>query len=176
MANSQKTEGAVVEIGCASGGTAAHACRLLRGLGDARDYWVYDTFDGFVPSQFHQDADKGTDSGSLHGFSASSPALVRRILRQLGAPEVELVRADVVEMPTRLLPATISACLVDVDLEMPTEAALEKVWPRMSPGGIVLVDDCDTVTSFRARHAYERFCDRHDLDVRYEHGMGILVR
>jgi O-methyltransferase len=168
--------GAVVEIGCASGGTAAHCDRLLRNIGADKRYVAVDTFDGFVPEQFDHDAEQGTPEEVRHGFSVSSAALVRQILRQLGAPDVELIRGDIVTMPPDRLPTQISAALVDVDLSQPVYAALRKVWPLTAPGGMILVDDCDTRTGFRARAGFQQFCDQEGLPVRYEYGMGVLCR
>src|SRR5260221_166760 len=47
--------GAVVEVGCFQGGTAAFGRRMLRGLGLTRAYVCVDTFAGFVPAQFDHD-------------------------------------------------------------------------------------------------------------------------
>jgi O-methyltransferase len=168
--------GAAVEIGCASGGTAAHCDRLLRNIGACKRYVAIDTFDGFVPEQFDYDAERGTPEAVRHGFAASSQPLVRQILRQLGAPDVELIRADIVTMAPEALPSPISAVLIDVDLSQPVHAALSKVWPLMSPGGIVLVDDCDLRTGFRARDGYQRFCAESGLEEEYALGMGVLRR
>jgi O-methyltransferase len=168
--------GAVLEIGCAFGGTAAHSDRLLRSIGVTKRYVAIDTFDGFVTDQFNYDADRGTPESFRHWFSASSLPLVRRILRQLGAPDVELIRGDIVTLAPSELPNQISAVLVDVDLSLPVHAALQKVWPLMSPGGMVLVDDCDAQLGFRAREGFQRFCRECDLPERYEYGMGVLQR
>jgi O-methyltransferase len=171
-----KVPGAVVEIGCASGGTTAHCDRLLRNVGAHKPYVAIDTFDGFVPDQFDHDAERGTPESCRHGFAASSLPLVRQILRQLGAPDVELIRGDIVTLAPERLPAQISAVLVDVDLSLPVHAALQKIWPRMSLGGVILVDDCDPQNGFRARDGFRRFCDEQGLPERYEYGMGVLRR
>jgi hypothetical protein len=169
-----KVPGAVVEVGCASGGTAAHSDRLLRNIGANKPYVAIDTFDGFVPDQFNHDAERGTPESCRRGFAASSLPLVRQIVRQLGAPDVELIRGDIVTLAPERLPQQISAALVDVDLSLPVYAALRKVWPRMSPGGMILVDDCDPQNGFRARDAFRRFCVEQGLPERYEYGMGVL--
>ena len=168
--------GAVVEIGCASGGTTAHCDRLLRNIGAGKRYVAIDTFNGFLPAQFDYDAERGTPESARHGFAASSLSLVRQILRQLGAPDVELIRGDIVTMAPDALPRQISAVLVDVDLSQPVYAALWKVWPRMAPGGMVLVDDCDPANGFRARDGFQRFCDEHEQAETYQFGMGVLRR
>ena len=36
-----------------------------------------------------------------------------------------------------------SFCLVDVDLYQPVLATLNAVWDLMTPGGVIVVDDCD---------------------------------
>jgi O-methyltransferase len=169
-----KVPGAVVEIGCASGGTAAHCDRLLRNIGAHKSYVAVDTFDGFVPDQFDHDVERGTPESCRHGFAASSLPLVRQILRQLGAPDVELIRGDIVTLAPERLPQLISAVLVDVDLSLPVYAALQKTWPRMSPGGMILVDDCDAQNGFRARDGFRQFCGEQGLPERYEYGMGVL--
>jgi hypothetical protein len=169
-----KIPGAVVEIGCASGGTAAHCDRLLRNIGADKPYVAIDTFDGFVSDQFDHDAGLGTPESCRRGFAASSLPLVQQILRQLGAPDVELIRGDIVTLAPERLPQHISAALVDVDLSLPVHAALRKIWPRMTLGGVILVDDCDTQNGFRARDSFRRFCDEHGLPERYEYGMGVL--
>jgi O-methyltransferase len=168
--------GAVLEIGCASGGTAAHAYGLLRNLRVNKRYIAIDTFDGFVPAQFDHDAALGTPEAVRHGFSVSSMALVHQILRQLGAADVELIRADIVALAEDRLPRQISAALIDVDLHPPVIAALAKVWPRLSPGGVILVDDCNEDNGFRARAAFAEFCAERGLPERYEYGMGVLTR
>jgi O-methyltransferase len=168
--------GAVVEIGCASGGTSAHCYHLLRNIGASKRYVAVDTFNGFVPEQFDHDAQLGTPEAVRYGFSVSSPALVRQILGQLGAAGVELVRGDIVAMPADRLPHQISTALVDVDLSGPVHAALTKTWPLVAPGGVVLVDDCDRQTGFRARAGFQQFCADHGMPERYEYGMGVLRR
>lgn len=176
LVETAKVPGAVVEIGCAAGGTAAHCDRLLRSLSVDKRYVAVDTFDGFVADQFDHDTDKGTPESARYGFTGISPELVRQILRRLGAPGVELIRGDIVRLAADELPEQISAVLVDVDLSQPVYAALEKAWPRVSPGGVVLVDDCDKQSIFRARDAYQRFCAEAGLPERYEFGMGVLRR
>jgi hypothetical protein len=172
----RKLEGAIVEVGCHLAGTASFAFQMLRRTGYAKRYVCVDTFGGFVPSQFEHDArQRGTASQLRTGFSVNSLGYVRRLLEIYGCPEIELLQADIATVDERLLPEKVIACLVDVDLEEPTYAALVKLYPRLIPGGIALVDDCDTTyDGWKARLGYTTFLRERGLPEQYFLGMGIV--
>jgi O-methyltransferase len=169
-------DGAVVEIGCALGGTAAWSSRMLSQVGQPKLYVCVDTFNGFVQEQFDTDAERGTNAADRHLFSANSMKLTRRVLRQHGAVNVELVQADVTTLDVDRLPNRIAACLVDVDLAEPVDIALEKVFPRMAAGGVILVDDCPEGYNWKARIGYDAFVRRHGLAYEVVCGMGVVRR
>ena len=65
----------------------------------------------------------------------------------------------------------ISFCLVDVDLTRPVSRALEEVYPRMAPGGIIVVDDCTPGQKYEGVcAAYLDFARRvgAPVDIRYD--------
>lgn len=165
--------GTVLEVGCSVGGTTAVSHQLMRNLEIRKPYLALDTFDGFVDEQFMDDTGSQTPSHHQHMFSANSRRLVRRNLDAFGAHDVELLQADVVSVPASRLPVQVSACLIDVDLAGPVYAALQKVVPRLAPGGVVLVDDCGE-TSWRAREAYMRFVAETGRPETYIHGFGVV--
>jgi O-methyltransferase len=166
--------GAVLEIGCERGGTAVWCDRLLRNIGAEKPYVCIDTFDGFAGDQFAVDTALGTPARDRHTFSANSPKLVRRIVSGLGAPEIQLVQGDILTLPGERLPGQVAACLIDVDLSQPVYAALRKIYPRLSPGGTIVVDDCEENSRWQARLAYRRFTAERALRERYEFGMGLV--
>ena len=56
------------------------------------------------------------------------------------------------------LASGVSFCLVDVDLYKPVLAALRKVVPLVRPGGIVVVDECNSRNLWDgALEAYKEF-------------------
>jgi O-methyltransferase len=169
-----RVPGAVLEVGCSVGGTTAIGHGLMRNLGIEKPYVAIDTFGGFVEGQFGHDVQDGTPAAHRHQFSANSMRLVRRNLARFGAGDVSLVQGDVVTIPTTRLPEQVSACLIDVDLSEPVHAALEKVVPLVSPGGVVLVDDCAEDTDWRARDGYVRYVRSADLPETYWHGFGVV--
>jgi O-methyltransferase len=176
-------EGAVVEVGCWLGGTAAMARQFLRNSGIEKRYVCIDTFTGFVPEQLAAEGQRLDDRRPT--FTGASLETVRRLLRHYGCEDVELVAGDIVTLDEELLPPSISVALVDVDLELPVYEALRRVWPRLAPGGVILVDDCpDDPASERAyrfrfpgaKRAYGRFVSEIGRDPGYRLGMGIVTR
>jgi len=163
--------GAIVEVGCFQGGTAAFAHRFLSGIGVKRRYLCIDTFGGFPQDQFAADADLGTEQFLEQSFSANSQKLVRKLLDMWNCPDVELLQADIVQLPADQLPNQVAAALIDVDIAAPTKAALEKIIPCMTPGGIILIDDCDMAGFKGARIATEQVAPQ----ATYQFGMGIVT-
>ena len=73
------------------------------------------------------------------------------------------------------LPDPISACLLDVDLSVPTYEGLNKIWPRLAKNGVIVVDDClETKDGWQARKGYQSFCSETGLQEEYMFGAGIV--
>jgi O-methyltransferase len=70
----------------------------------------------------------------------------------------------------------ISFCLVDVDLMRPVQQSLKEIFPRMAPGGIILVDDCTPNVKYDgALAAYMEFVEAHNLPVDIREGkVGVI--
>ena len=131
--------GAVGEVGCNLAGTSVIAATLLRRIGAKKDYICFDTFSGFVSDQFEADVKLGTPRKDKSMFAANSAKLVRRILDYHDCPEVQLVEGDFTAIDQGELPSAFSVVLLDIDLSEPTYASLGRIWPRLSPGGVILV-------------------------------------
>lgn len=166
----REVSGDAVEVGCFQGATAAFAHRFLAGIGVTRKYLCIDTFGGFPKEQFAADAALGTEAFLEPAFAANSQKLVRKLLDMWGCEEIQLLKSDIVQLPPDNLPEKIAIALIDVDIAEPTKAALQKIMPRMSPGGIILIDDCDMAGFKGARVATERIAPQ----ATYQYGMGII--
>ena len=173
----RRLEGAIVEVGCWLGGTSAIASKMLTRTGYPHRYLAIDTFGGFVPEQFAHDQDLGTPASHRATFDGNSVDMVRRLLDHWGAPNVELVQADIASLAGDQLPECIAVCLVDVDLEIPVYEALSRAFPRLASGGIILVDDCAEGTSWVGACAgYSKFTREIGASERFLMGMGVLSR
>jgi hypothetical protein len=170
-------DGAIVEIGCFRGGTTRIAFQFLQRTGHEKRYVCVDTFGGFTTEQLERDLRRGVSKRWRAGFSANSRILFERLMRHYGC-SVEIVEADVATMAGAVLPGAIAVCLLDVDLEVPTYEGLRRVWPRLAPGGAILVDDCSECDNPfpGARSGYRRFLKEEHLEERYLMGMGVVLR
>ena len=64
-----------------------------------------------------------------------------RSLQLAGITDVELIEADAATFDYAAL-KPIALCLLDVDLYLPIAAALPQLYAQLSPGGMIVVDDC----------------------------------
>jgi len=166
--------GAVVEVGCSLGGTTVVANGFLKHTRCEKEYVCIDTFDGFVAAHFEADEGRGTPSSIRHSFSGNSKALVEQILRQHRIEGVKLIQGDITKLSDAALPSQCALVLADVDLVEPTRAILDRFWPRLASGGMMIVDDCHEQSLWKARIAYEQFCRDNAIQPRFQYNMGVL--
>jgi predicted O-methyltransferase YrrM len=172
--NRRSMQGAIVEVGCWLGGTAAMAKRLMERAGMENRYVCIDTFGGFVPE--HLQHEPSGSKGTTASFASNSPDIVARLLRRWDVSGVELIPGDIAALPDAMLPEQISVALIDVDLKVPVLAALRRIHPRLAPGGIALVDDCADPDWPGAREGYREFVAEIGEAEDYRLGMGVIDR
>lgn len=161
--------GIFLEIGCARGSTTIHLNRHIEFRNDTRRYVCIDTFKGFIEADIqHEVRMRGKDEAYLkRSFAQNRRSWFDHTMRINGITNVESIEAPIqdVKLDQIVNGAGIAFALVDVDLYLPVKDALAQVWPLMSPGGVIVVDDCDEKhDSFDgAYHAYQEFVAAKDL-------------
>jgi O-methyltransferase len=156
------------EIGCYRGYTTVFLNRHLDAVAPAKRYWAVDTFGGFTAADVaHETGVRGKtgreERRALAKFTVNSRAWFEANLRHNGITRVSTHAAAVQDFA---FPAGTALCfaLLDVDLHLPTVAGLEKIWPLLAPGGLVVVDDCQADHAYDgARQAVLEFCARHGV-------------
>ena len=63
----------------------------------------------------------------------------------------------------------MKVALLDVDLYYPTKIALQKIYERLVPGGVILVDNCHQKSYVYdgAKQAYDEFCGENAITPLY---------
>lgn len=140
--------GDVLEVGVWRGGTGvlmAHAASLFS---PASRVFLADTFSGVVKA-----GDQDTNyKGGEH--ADTSVAIVEELIAAFGLENVRLLVGIYPEGidTTTMGDGPLKLCHIDVDTYASAKAIFEHVWPRMSPGGVVVFDDygfwgCEGVTT-----------------------------
>lgn len=144
-------EGDFVECGVWRGGNLVLARTLLD---PSRQVWGFDTFEGMTAPTEHDskfgstlDADtkfRQTATDSFVDWCYASIEDVQANLAATGCVDgVTLVKGDVRKtlLDTERLPEKISILRLDTDFYDSTLIELEALYPRVAPGGVVIVDD-----------------------------------
>lgn len=140
----EDVDGAILEIGCAHGLTTTFLYEYMIGSGFKKDYICIDTFAGFTKEDIAVEADEREKDAAVYGkiFKDNNPDWFKEALRRRNIHDVRVIHADISQLKDEQLPSRIAFCIVDVDLYRPVLSALRKVYPRLSSGGVIVVDDC----------------------------------
>jgi O-methyltransferase len=157
-------EGDLIEAGIWRGGASILIRATLDSLGaDERTLWLADSFDGFPPPDpegFPEDG--GGDDLSRIGFLAAPLEQVRAHFARFGCEQgVEFVPGFFNETMPRLRGRRWSLIRLDGDTYESTWLALECLYPDLSPGGYLIVDDFQFVSE----------CQKAVDDFRRHHGI-----
>lgn len=160
--------GPIFEVGCAGGMTTVWLNKHLDWLRLEKPYVAIDTFAGFTPHDIeHEVSNRGKDprqeTALRHMFSVNRKRWVEKTLEQNGVKRVTVIEGDAAALDYSKY-QNVSFALVDVDLYLPVKHVLERLYPRMARGGIIVVDDCAEHSLWDgALHAYNEFMAAHAM-------------
>jgi hypothetical protein len=154
-----RIEGDLVECGCFMGGAVFSAAEWAQRFGMAdRRFLLYDTFCGFPEGTAPE-----TD---LHGNLVKMYphphylAVARDLIARSSWPQDRFVfvEGDVALTLKETRPERIALLRLDTDVYASTRVELEELYPLLSPGGVLIIDDYG---QFRgARRATDEFLAR----------------
>jgi hypothetical protein len=146
--------GDVVECGVWRGGSSMLAAlTLARHSSLERTMWLYDTFEGMSEPTEHDVAASGervSENWDHYRDRLDHPVLayanledVRANMRSTGYPQerVRYVQGKVEETIPATLPERIALLRLDTDWYESTRHELEHLYPRLAPGGVLIIDD-----------------------------------
>jgi SAM-dependent methyltransferase len=155
--------GTIVEVGVARGMTTRFICEHLA-MSKPNDIRmvVIDTFTSFKKDDLaHEVKHRGKSPDELEAFGFNDFEVWKKNFA--GFPWLTAYQADCAEFDFRTI-APIKLALLDVDLYLPTRAALRKIYEALAPGGVILIDDVIANSGWDGAHqAYHEFCVEHGL-------------
>jgi Macrocin-O-methyltransferase (TylF) len=160
-------DGDLVELGVYKGSTAALIATLARRLG--RTAFLMDTFEGFAAADL-----QGIDADKRMEFADTSVDAVRQ---HVGGANTRFIKGYFPATAAQL-PSDGRYCVVhiDCDLYAPIAAALDYFYPRMVPGGFMIVHDYSSLHWNGAEQAVDEFfADKPECVVPLTDGAGSVV-
>lgn len=157
-------EGSFVEVGCAYGATTVFLKRFMDDECPDRKYYAIDTFSGFVSNQANYEIEFRNKPCHLStNFSNNKKKWFDKSMSVHGVHRVKSIESDATKFDFKSI-SPISFCLLDIDLYLPIKDTLPKIYASMSPGGIIVVDDCQPHELWDgAYQAYGEFCKENNL-------------
>lgn len=155
--------GDVVECGVWRGGNLGLASRVIGETPGDRLVYGFDTFSGMTaPTRFDQDtkgrlvgnllnrARKSESLNNIHAF-ASLPQVRKNLETMRAVGNVRLIEGAVEKTLAKPenLPDKISILRLDTDWYESTKIELEVLYPRLSAGGVLIIDDYGHYTGAR---------------------------
>jgi hypothetical protein len=160
--------GDIVECGVWRGGSMMAVALTLLRLGGVRALWLYDTFSGMPPPEAVDKDFRGIAAASLLAkeppdtswiWAKSALDDVKAGMAETRYPQGEIryvVGTVEATLPERM-PEKIALLRLDTDWFSSTYHELIHLWPKISPGGILIIDDYGYWVG--ARKAVDQFFD-----------------
>jgi O-methyltransferase len=141
--------GAIAELGVFRGDFAALMSTQLPG----RRVHLFDTFQGFDDADFEADRANGLVD-HYHDFAATHPAAVAA---RFARPNLVTLHVGRFPETADSLDEQFALVSIDADLYNPVLSGLRWFYPRLSPGGAILVHDFNNAAFAGAKRAVREF-------------------
>jgi O-methyltransferase len=165
--------GAIVECGVWRGGSMLAVARTLLELGRTdRDLFLFDTFESMPPPGEHDVDVWGTHASTFYDEALAHPGYaylpeeeIFRLLATTGYPveRLHFVKGMVEATLPDAAPERIALCRLDTDWYESTAHEMTHLYPRIVPGGVLLVDDYGHFMG--AKRAVDEYFEREGLAV-----------
>lgn len=133
-----RVPGDFVECGTNRGGTATTILHYTDFSAANKKFFLLDTFQGFDTSVLTQRESATIAEGYNERYSDCYEDVKAHFKRY---PFVEVIKGSVPSTLTQITSEKISFLHLDMNCSAPERAAIETLWDRIPPGGVVLLDD-----------------------------------
>lgn len=166
--------GDIVELGCYAGTTSLYLQRLIQQTGRSRQLYVYDSFEG-LPSKVKEDLSPAGEQFRAGELAVGKTALIRNF-KHAGLPLPRIKKAWFSELTSDDIPARIAFAFLDGDFYESILDSLTLVWPKLTEGAVVVVDDYQTEALPGVRKALDVWARDHQFTLRVEASLAIIYR
>lgn len=129
----EEVPGDFAEVGVYKGNSA----RAIHLMDPARNFHLFDTFEGFPAEDLEPEKGDAATYSPRH-FADTSP---QAVITKTGSENIILHKGRFQKTASEAAQITFALVNLDADLYLPTKAALEFFYPRLSPGGVIFIHD-----------------------------------
>jgi O-methyltransferase len=166
--------GDVTELGCYVGTAALFLQRAIVASGQRKTLHVYDSFAG-LPEKTTPDLSPAGEQFKGGELAATKAQLIKNF-KQAHVPLPVIHKGWFEELIPSDMPPAISFAFLDGDFYSSIRASLKLVWPLLTPGAIVVVDDYQTEALPGVRQALKEWSRDHSFALRVEASLAIVTR
>jgi hypothetical protein len=170
-----KLQGDFVECGVNTGMMSLAICKYVDFNRTEKTFWLFDTFCGIPVEQ----AKNEWEVAHVNAHNRYNYFECYKLAKQNFSPypNAKLIRGRVPETLSFAPVDQVSYLSIDMNLEAPERAALEHFWPKMTAGGIVLLDDYGFI-GYEPQHASaDAFATKVGVPIlSLPTGQGILIK
>lgn len=161
-------DGDFFECGVFKGGSAAFLAKIISGHG--KSLHLFDTFAGMPETNPMRDP--------IHEKGDFSNVAIAEVRALVGHDDfVHFHKGLIPETFAGMEDARIAFAHVDVDIHSSVLACCEFIYPRLSPGGVIVFDDYGHVTCIGARQAVdEYFADKRSRPIPLYSGQALVTK
>jgi O-methyltransferase len=169
-------EGDIVECGVWKGGSMMAVAETLLSAGDtSRDLYLFDTFEGMPPPTENDVDISGITAEGLLDRSDKDIAesiwcratldVVKKALGSTGYPgkKTHFIKGMVEQTIPDFVPDKIALLRLDTDWYESTKHEMEHLFPRLSKGGVLIIDDYGHWQG--ARKAVDEYLEKNDVKI-----------
>jgi len=131
----EKVPGVFAELGVYKGESAS----IIHQMDPGRPFHLFDTFTGFAAGDLHQE----TGEAATYTPANFADTSIDMVLKKIDGNHNILIHQGYFPDTARNFSEPVAFVNMDADLYNPTRAGLEFFYPRLSPGGAIIVHDCN---------------------------------
>jgi len=174
--NALRIEGDFVECGVHTGILSLSICEFLK-FGELKDrkFWLFDTWEGIPTSQLTETEKEIAEryNSTIYKDDIYSP--VEKKFSKF--PNVRMVKGILPDSFSKAQIDKIAYLSVDLNNAAPEKAAIEYLWPKLSKGALVVIDDYGWNEHQAQREMWDEFAtSQNRFILTLPTGQGLLMK
>ena len=158
-----KLDGDFVECGVNRGGLARAVIDYIGFERLNKRFYLVDTFSGLVPSYLSEEEKRRGIPSAYSYYNDNCAEIVGKTFAQF--QNVKIVQGIVPDVLPTVPISRVAFLSLDMNCTMPEIRAAEYFWPRMCPGGVILLDDYGNPLHSEQQKAFDDFARDRGVQV-----------